>query len=203
MQCLHRGNIYKGNQDDYRLKQEIPQSLAEQAGISVTIVWIPSPVGIIGNEKADQAAKEALVLDLPTKEILLQKDLKNFVKQTIINTWQNLWSQSNTKLFALQPKLTPFEFPPMNRRDRIVIRRLRIGHTRATHGYLMESGFPPVSKHCQIQLTVPYLLIECPHHADVRQRCHINEDLKQNLSWPTRVKSVIKFLKDTNMFESI
>ena len=48
--------------------------------------------------------------------------------------------------------------------------RLRIGHTRLTHSYLMAGERPPYCNHCQVPLTVRHLLIECPNLIPLRRR---------------------------------
>ena len=61
------------------------------------------------------------------------------VKRFIINKWQNNWNQcKDDRLGEIMPVLHPFYTNSLNRRDEIVIHRLRIGHTRLTQSYKME-----------------------------------------------------------------
>ncbi|KAJ8962363.1 hypothetical protein NQ318_018347 [Aromia moschata] len=182
--------------------QETCHALASQ-NISVSILWVPSHVGIIGNERADQAAKEALNSDLTVKEVQLYKDLKNTLKQITTNKWQNLWNQSNTKLQSIQPTINVNNLPPMNRRDKIKIRRLRIGHTRATHGYIMESGNPTLCEHCNCQLSVKHFLSECPQYNVARQRHNITGDTKEDLNPSSNLNNIINYLKDIKLYSYI
>ncbi len=48
--------------------------------------------------------------------------------------------------------------------------RLRTGHTRLTHGYLMSRGVQPYCDDCLVPLTVRHLLVECPSLGDLRER---------------------------------
>ena len=48
--------------------------------------------------------------------------------------------------------------------------RLRIGHTRLTHGYLMAADPQTFCMDCLVPLTVVHLLVECPSLGDERQR---------------------------------
>ncbi|KAJ8962280.1 hypothetical protein NQ318_018259 [Aromia moschata] len=194
-------NIYTQNPLAQNI-QETCHVLASQ-NISVSILWVPSHVGIIGNERADQAAKEALNSDLTVKEVQLYKDLKNTLKQITTNKWQNLCNQSNTKLQSIQPIINVNNLPPMNRRDKIKIRRLRIGHTRATHGYLMESGNPTLCEHCNCQLSVKHYLSECPQYNVARQRHNITGDTKEDLNPSSNLNNIINYLKDIKLYSYI
>lgn len=179
---------------------EICHRLAD-IGVSITLVWVPSHVGINGNERADQAAKEALTSNLIAEEIQLHNDLKNLLRRTITTKWQNLWQQSNAKLRTIQPSVPAGKLPHLNRRDMAVIRRLRIGHTRATHGYLMALNDPPTCAHCNSRLTVEHILTECPQYSESRRNHSIQADLKMALS--TNLENVINFLHDIQMYQSM
>ena len=57
---------------------------ADRRGIAVTIVWVPSHVGLTGNESADRAAKAA-ALDTPGQLTLLPaNDLSARAREYII-----------------------------------------------------------------------------------------------------------------------
>ncbi|KAJ8915512.1 hypothetical protein NQ315_012393 [Exocentrus adspersus] len=181
------GNIYSQNALVEKI-HEVCHQLDKQK-ISITIVWVPSHVGIAGNEKADQAAKEALSSNLPEEDIQLRHDIKNALKQSILNKWKIHWSQSNTKLAQIHPNLIPIKPPALKRRDKIIIRRLRIGHTRYTHGYLMAGATPPSCELCNKRLSVYHILIECPQYAPARQLHNLPGNLKEVLQFNSSKKS--------------
>ncbi|XP_072400516.1 uncharacterized protein [Diabrotica undecimpunctata] len=132
------------------------------SGTSVSIIWVPSHVGVIGNEKADQAEKEANCPDHPVERIQLHQDLKYLFRQSVLENWQDQWSRSTSKLHQIQPIIRLLQIPIQKRRDKAIIRRIRIGHTRLTHGYLMSSGNPPVCERCNnTRLSIQHILLEC------------------------------------------
>ena len=98
--------------------------------------WLPSHIGISGNEEADKAAKEALSLDvLPFKVSF--SDFKHLINVFIQDVWQRSWCDplnKNNKLYTVKPALGEW-LPGLrsNRREEIVLARLRIGHTYLTH----------------------------------------------------------------------
>ena len=47
--------------------------------------------------------------------------------------------------------------------------RLRIGHTRLTHGHFMTHTDPPRCPSCHVPLSVVYFLIDCPRYASLRR----------------------------------
>jgi len=55
----------------------------------------------------------------------------------------------------------------MLRRDSVLLNRLRIGHTRLTHSFLLSGDDIPERGTCQCPLTVKHILVECVDLNDV------------------------------------
>ena len=64
----------------------------------------------------------------------------------------------------------PWKHYPMTRKKEVILSRLRIGHTRLTHGFLMCGEPQPFCEDCLVPLTVQHLLIECPSLLDEREK---------------------------------
>ena len=58
----------------------------------------------------------------------------------------------------------------MPRRWETILCRLRIGHTRLTHGFLMSGGRQPYCDDCRVPLTVKHIIIQCPKFRSLRNR---------------------------------
>ena len=101
-------------------------------------------IGVRGNERADSAAKLALDLT-PNKSRFPYTHLKPTINKFLHTKWQQQWSNNIlNKLFQIQP--TFGEWKPASRksrREQIVISRLRIGHTRLTHSFILKQKPQP------------------------------------------------------------
>ncbi|GFT04532.1 RNase H domain-containing protein [Trichonephila clavipes] len=70
-------------------------------GFDIVFCWLPSHVGIIGNEQADSAAKSATT-HLPLAVPL--SDMKRVIMHHIFKIWQESWSQQlDNKLHSVKP----------------------------------------------------------------------------------------------------
>ena len=102
----------------------------------IVFCWLPSHVGIKGNEKADIAAKSALTLNISDFKIPFT-DFKPCINTFLHNKWQMSWNAAVlNKLHSIKPSLG--EGQPSYRKDRqeeVTLVRLRIGHTFITHSF--------------------------------------------------------------------
>jgi hypothetical protein len=71
------------------------RKMLDQEGPRITFLWVPSHKGIPGNEKADQAAKEALNEDIPTTERYPPDNLKKWL--TDLSVDHILWQCKETE----------------------------------------------------------------------------------------------------------
>ena len=61
------------------------------ANKDIMFCWVPSHIGIRGNEKADSAAKSALALPRVNAGVP-NTDFKHHINQYILSTWQDDWN---------------------------------------------------------------------------------------------------------------
>ena len=169
----------------------------------IIICWTPSHIGVRGNEKADSAVKLALDLT-PDKSRIPYTDLKPIINKFLHTKWQQQWSNNiHNKLFQIQTTLG--EWRPASRksrREQVVISRLRIGHTRLTHTFILKQEPQPQCLTCQATLTVKYILIECRTFAVNRKRFFkVNNltDLLENI----KLDEILSFLRETELYQKI
>ncbi|KAG1672408.1 RNA-directed DNA polymerase from mobile element jockey [Nymphon striatum] len=129
----------------------------------VIFCWLPSHVGISGNEKADFAAKSALSLPVD-HQIIYFHDFYMYILKHILSIWQSKWDgEINNKLHAIKPKLGEWALAcRKSRKEESILCRLRVGHTYLTHSFLLRNEAQPVCGRCQQPLTVRHVLVDCP-----------------------------------------
>ena len=77
---------------------------------------------------------------------------------------------SNKKMLEITKSANPWSYGTMPRRWETALCRLRIGHSRLAHGFLMARGPQPFCDDCLVPLTVRHLLVECPSLGDLGRR---------------------------------
>ena len=202
------GKLFSG----HHLVQEIQDwicLLINRRGFTVKFCWVPSHVGIVGNERADVAAKAATRLNHISSMGIPISDFRNIIRFYCRDRWQDHWYNlaNNFKLKSIRPSVHPWHHCRMDRRSSIVLTRLRIGHTYITHRYLMASGVErqvPLCSACHVELTVKHILVQCPFYENQRRsNLLLNLSLEEILNESAPVEQIVKFLKDINIFYDI
>jgi len=86
--------------------------------------------------------------------------------------------------------------------DEIVINRLRIGHTRWTHSYLLTGADQPECTTCQCPLTVKHILFECSDSNDTRSKYFVASSMEE-LFRTVDVRNVLGFIRETNFYNKL
>ncbi|XP_040069430.1 uncharacterized protein LOC120842402, partial [Ixodes scapularis] len=134
----------------------------------------PSHVGILGNKEVDKLAVSARGSSI-TFNCLPYQDLKPLLRKSIFLKWQLEWdTESNNKLHIIKPILGVWESSyNRERRVEVLLCRLRVGHTRVTHQYLLHGEDVALCEHCGELLTVLHILWHCSSHQPLRQSCFL------------------------------
>ena len=93
--------------------------LINRRGFIVKFCWVPSHVGIVGNERADVAAKAATRLNHISNISIRVSDFKNNIRFYSRERWQDHWSNlmNNFKLKSIRPSVHPWHHCRMDRRS--------------------------------------------------------------------------------------
>ena len=143
----------------------------DRAGKSIVLCWIPGHVGLAGNEQADQAAKRATRAACTRSLPLPATDLFPVFKEYVLGKWQSAWDEVASKLKEVKPQLAPWHSVGRKLRvEEVTLCRLRIGHTYATHKYLLCGEERPRCSRCGDALSVRHVLVSCRHLRNERVR---------------------------------
>lgn len=189
----------------------------ERMGVAVTFLWIPAHVGVWGNERADRLAKKALTRSEPEISVHLGRgEMKVLIQREIMKQWQAQWDleRKGRHLHSIQRQVGKGARVGSNRRDEVVMARLRIGHT-----LLNDTQFRVgrrVSGNCSWCVdeaeTIKHVLFECPKFLSERAEwiAELQSDsdtgIELNLVTVLRVGSVgklMKYLKTTGLYARI
>ncbi|GBM23621.1 putative RNA-directed DNA polymerase from transposon X-element [Araneus ventricosus] len=127
---------------------------------NILLCWVPSHVGIVGNEKADKAAKLATA---PTNSSTPLTDFKKYIKLLFYTKWQRQWdTETDNKLHSVKPHVPPWPSLTTRKADTLLT-KLRVGHTRYTHRHLLFGEQTPMCSQCNCSMSVKHILSECPN----------------------------------------
>jgi ribonuclease HI len=171
-------------------------------GRRIAFMWLPSHMGLAGNVAVDAAAKAALTLR-PAASTIPYSDLKPVINSYVCANWQKLWdTEVHNKLHAIEPRIGSAKFYRLPRRDEIIIHRLRIGHTRFTHSYLLKGESPPMCIGCNCVFTVQHILIDCVEFAWSRVK-FFNVSSLRELFDTVQTRVLIDFIKDIGLYRKL
>ncbi len=197
---------------------EILQNLYRicQLRLSAVFLWLPAHVGVEGNEDVDKIAKQALKHNVIDLDIPLGKsEMKGLIKTAIKNMCQERWDKGNKgrHLYNIQKQVGLVRNSYGNRKEDIIISRLRIGHSN------LNKSLQMIGKHdsgqcnkCGLQETVEHVIINCLAYESKIIQLENNlisvgiEPLTlQNIlnSSYKGYKALVSFLKATKLYKKI
>lgn len=153
---------------------------ATSLGSNISVLWIPSHVGITGNESADHYAKNARLngtdrLSVYSTGCLLTK-IARLCKSLVQLEW-DLLEEPNKLWNVKKTFFCGFSTSSHDRRKAVVINRLMLGHCRFSHQFLLKGQPPPLCDKCSNPLTVKHILKECSQLINLREACNLSSDM--------------------------
>ena len=149
-------------------------------------------MGILGNKKADVAAKSALSTPV-TRMKLPATDMYPRITKLIFDEWQEVCNRcAGNKLHAIRPTVGVYKQKTcLSRHDSVLLSRLRIRHTRLTHSYLLSGDDLPECGTCKCPLTVNDILVQSVDLKDVRNKHFVASSITDLLIILKHIKSLI------------
>ena len=186
-----------------------------ETGCELVILWIPGHCGIQGNDTADAAAKRALRSSLTCVIATGPMEYYCPLRLAVRNLFSKLWREyhPNTTFKLIKDDIGQWDTSMRNyRREEVVLCRLRLGHTRYTHGHLLDREPRPDCVNCRCPRSVNHLLVECPVFEDQR-RPLMNICREQGLpfclktllgnEYPDILDAVFAFLRDCEIMKKL
>ncbi|XP_060871928.1 uncharacterized protein LOC132946087 [Metopolophium dirhodum] len=113
-------------------------NLLSKSNKEIRFIWTPGHCNIKGNEKADEAARNAVNSpdseNIPFSSLV---DIKRNISKYCIDLWNSQWhmtTENKLREIKHSVELWP-RYTELNRKNEVILNRLRIGHTKLTHGH--------------------------------------------------------------------
>lgn len=188
----------------------------ERYEITVIFMWIPAHVGVWGNERADNMAKEALERPEPDITVHLGRgEMKVLIKRAVMKQWQMIWDRESKgrHLYNIQREVGKGVKVSGSRRDEVVITRLRIGHSLLNSTqFRFERVASGQCEGCTLEEeTVQHVLFECLAYE--QERKHWKDELLREgradfnqaavLGREANIRAILRYLTTTGLYARI
>ena len=199
-------NIY----NDHPIVKEIHALIIEVGSrINIKLCWVPSHVEILGNERADKLATQAAANQDISPLRIPHTDFCSILKLKVRNAWKQSWLNippANNKLRRIKEDVQDWGLCfPKQRRLEVVLCRLRIGHTKLTHGHLMQGRPTNECETCGQRLTLEHAICHCQQYHAPRLASFglANPRFEQILAKGSSFNPIIRFLTETGLYNQI
>ena len=187
---------------DNPLVQDILLRFHNMSSKHIVLCWPPSHTGIKGNEKADIASKSALLLP-PSNFKLPYTDFKPIINKYLFNKWQSVWDTTvDNKLHSIKPVLSEWRSAYRTDRKEVVLTRLRIRHSYATHSYLLKGEEQPMCIPCDASFTIKHILLYVVDFKNARNRYYRVSTLKE-LFESVEISNIFLYLKAISLYTKL
>ena len=178
------------------LISKIVSLLLSLPSLKVVIEWVPSHLGIPGNDKADHLARTAI-----THHTHHYPELRPVITSSYYQLSDH-WTSLPLPLRSFKPNLMPTAFTDILRLTQVGLTRLRLGVCLLTHRHLF-SHLPRVTCfRCLCPVTIEHMLLLCPSYVgprlksrEVCQRLRLTFDVPSLLSPPFPAECLLNYLQ--------
>ncbi|XP_016658134.1 uncharacterized protein LOC107883144 [Acyrthosiphon pisum] len=181
-------------------------NLLSKSNKEIRFIWTPGHCNIKENEKADEAARNAV--NSPDGEIIPFSslvDIRRNINKYCIDLWNSQWhTTTENKLREIKHSVVLWpKYTDINRKNEVILNRLRIGHTKLTHGHLMAKTDPPLCPTCNTNYSIKHIIIHCLNFNEARKEFNIPDNLYEAIGPFSNFHSVILYFKKIELYNNI
>ncbi|XP_042577005.1 uncharacterized protein LOC122136668 [Cyprinus carpio] len=187
----------------------------QEMGIDLRFLWVPAHVGVLWNEIVDKLAKQALKFMNVEVQIPLSKaEIKGRIKEHMNKKWQEMWDNNlkGRHLYNIQKQVGKGRICFTNRKEDIIITRLRIGHSGLNHSlFIIGKHQSGLCTTCSKAENIEHELLHCALYSKEREELFkklrnmgiINFTISNLLSCASRqsstMREILRYLKITGL----
>jgi hypothetical protein len=101
------------------------KDLLAEKGSNQRLMWVSFHMGITGNERADEAVKDALDQNVETTTNVVKFDYCKWLKEKSRQRWQNEWRSTTSSMVTIKPHVDRYKSAKgLPRRQQVAVSRL-------------------------------------------------------------------------------
>ena len=185
---------------------DIYNTLIKLNSAKITFEWIPSHMGIHGNEKADRLASMSINIGFVKSIAQSRSEIRRCIVVACESEWGDHWKTLSGPHAKFKPDTGPTAYVEAPRSTQVAMSRLRLGTTLLTHGHYFKKSPPNTCPKCNCRANLHHIFVQCPQLSlqrkeisDYCQKEGIHFDLSSILSPPFPFTIILKFLQDAGI----
>ena len=148
--------------------------ILQERNFSISLQWVPSHIGLAGNEAVDNIAKDAHALPTTIPCPLSIEEAKKVIKKAATQSWQMMYDtlKGETHIGEIKPTLGFWPWAHYKcRAIETAVTRLRIGHIELNaHLHRIGQTESPLCPQCRTPETISHYLLYCRRFAHCRNK---------------------------------
>ena len=188
----------------------IYNSLSNVKYNKIVIDWVPSHMGIHGNDQADSHAKHSLLLNHTSLTLYPSVSefclMLNFKYHSI---WKETWSELPTDITGFKPAPDICHYEELPRKHQVAISRIRLNTTKITHKHFFDNS-SNMCNICDLPISLRHIFWECPLYNTAQLKLQSTcESLCKSCNMQTVLSPtfphqiILNFLLETNLISEI